>query len=194
MLDDSIESRAAKLRQTIQLLSSASETLITQWEKTATTETQPTPRAGFQLPSHAEYEAEKTVKAALGTIEALACSAEIRLLEVSLCYVESRALHIVLNHHVPEILARQGHDGVHIDELGKATGLEKHKLSKLPCNSFVRREKAMNRLTGYQLAFYVFWLRPTSSKRSSQTISQTTGSPKHTWRMMACKTWRSWGE
>jgi hypothetical protein len=188
MLDDSIDTRAAKLRKTIELLSSASETLITEWKKTGTTDTQSTPRAvGFQLPSHAEYEAEQIVKAALGTIEALACSAEIRALEVNIRYVESRALHIALNHHVPEILAEQGQDGVHVDELGMATGLEKNKLGKPHCNLFAPRKNTGNQLTGYQLAFCVFWLRTTSFKRSSRTISRTTEFLKHTSKMKACK-------
>jgi hypothetical protein len=132
MSKDSTAIRAAKLRKSIQLLSSAAETLISEWEKTsADNGSEASPMLGFRLPSHAEHEAEQTVKAALGTIEEVSCSPEIRLLEVGIAHFDSRALYIAAKHNIPHLLQVNGEKGVHVDDLAVSTGIEKRKLSRL---------------------------------------------------------------
>ncbi|KAH8647766.1 S-adenosyl-L-methionine-dependent methyltransferase [Xylariales sp. PMI_506] len=116
--------RATDLRKAIALLTAAAETLIEEWVASPQTETE-------GLPTRPGYEAERTVKAALGTIEELACNPGMRLMELGSAYLESRALHIAAKHRIPELVAANGDKGVHIDQLARSTGIEKGKLSRI---------------------------------------------------------------
>ncbi|KAI0125360.1 putative O-methyltransferase [Xylariales sp. AK1849] len=147
--------RTEKLRRAVQLLSAASEDLISEWDKSSASDAGSSNPEGFVLPSHAGYEAEQIIKAALGTIEELTCSPEMRILEVGSSYLEARALHIVAKHRIPERVAANGEKGVHVDELAASTGLERGKLGRilrLLASEHIFREITPNRFTNNRIS------------------------------------------
>ncbi|KAI1823254.1 S-adenosyl-L-methionine-dependent methyltransferase [Xylaria intraflava] len=124
-------SRAAdieKLRKIVSLVTQASEAVIAEWENgTATEETS----EGVQLPSHAVFNAQRTLSAAAGSVEELVSDPSTRLVTFSTQFFESRALHIVAEHRIPDILDRHGHGGAHVSVVAKEVGIEEKKLSRV---------------------------------------------------------------
>ncbi|KAI1499394.1 O-methyltransferase [Biscogniauxia marginata] len=120
--------RIKKLRSVASILASSCEALIAEWEKIPD-DSFPHDAAG--LPSHEAYNAELTIKAALGSIEELTSNPPIRLMEVSWSFLNARCLHIATELRIADILARGGDDGVSIDALSEEVGIENHKLVRL---------------------------------------------------------------
>ncbi|KAJ8133353.1 hypothetical protein O1611_g274 [Lasiodiplodia mahajangana] len=83
------------------------------------------------LPAKPLFDAQRTLLAAAGLLTELVSQPQDRLLEVSSQYFEARALHIVADKRVPDILAKSGDEGVDIKTLAAAVGIESRKLSRL---------------------------------------------------------------
>jgi hypothetical protein len=119
-----------KLRKLVSLITQASDAVIAEWERDTATDDE-TPGSA-QLPSHALFNAQRTLQAAAGSIEELVSDPSTRLLSLSTQYFESRALHIAAEHRVPDILERFRHDGgAHVSFIAKETGIEEQKLCML---------------------------------------------------------------
>ncbi|KAI0103343.1 S-adenosyl-L-methionine-dependent methyltransferase [Nemania sp. FL0031] len=83
------------------------------------------------LPAKPLFDAQRTLLAAAGLLTELVSEPQNRLLEVSSQYFEARALHIVADKRVPDILAKSGNEGVDIKTLASTVGIESRKLSRL---------------------------------------------------------------
>lgn len=77
------------------------------------------------------FDAQRSLLAAAGLITELISEPQNRLLEVSSQYFEARALHIVADARVPDIIARNGGDGVSVKQLAAEIGIEERKLSRV---------------------------------------------------------------
>ncbi|KAI0885554.1 putative O-methyltransferase [Annulohypoxylon maeteangense] len=127
---DDVSSRATALRQVVKLIQDASETLISEWENPAP-DAVPASETSFAIPGRQAYDAQRTIIAALGSVEELVAEPHLRLVDFAELYFEVRALHIALQHDIAILLAKGGADGVPVEELAKATGLDRQKLSRL---------------------------------------------------------------
>ena len=107
----------AKLIQLRELLNSALSTLIASSgdEKDA-------------LPPKAVFDAQRTVLSAAGMLTELVSTPSNRLLEVSTQYFESRALHIVAEKRIPDMLAGADEKGVSVKKLAEQAGCDALKL------------------------------------------------------------------
>ncbi|EWC44896.1 hypothetical protein DRE_00955 [Drechslerella stenobrocha 248] len=97
------------------------------------------------LPSHALFEAQKTLLSAAGMITELVSDPSGRVIEVALQHYESRSMHIAASLRIPEILAEHGNAGCGIDTLATRVGIESRKLSRVMrclCSAHVFRETA----------------------------------------------------
>lgn len=124
----SVQAKAERLRAAVKLLAEASEVIINEWEKE---EKNPisNPSDGSPLRSHELYDASRTMLGAMGVCGELVQEPRARLIELSLQYYESRALHIAAEARVADILQEGDHkEGVSIDELSRRTGVKAHKL------------------------------------------------------------------
>ena len=81
-----------------------------------------------KLPDQQLFDAQKILLSASGLITELISSPSSRLLEVSSQYFESRALHIVADKRIPDILAKAGDEGVHVVALAQEVQIESRKL------------------------------------------------------------------
>jgi len=82
------------------------------------------------LPGQQLFDAQKILLSASGLITELISSPSSRLLEVSSQYYESRALHIVADKRIPDILAKAGDEGVDVVTLAQEVQIESRKLCK----------------------------------------------------------------
>jgi len=82
------------------------------------------------LSSNERFNAQRAILAAAGSLTELFSDPSSRLLEVSSQYFEARALHIVANQRIPDILAKGGEKGVDLLELASSVGIETKKLGK----------------------------------------------------------------
>ena len=121
----------AQLREILSLLSTAVETIASEWELHSN-EGLLNGEAGYTASSasHTKYNAVKTVLAAVGSLESLVVEPHVRLISLSTSYTIARALHIAAERNVAELLARAGDDGIHATELARLTGIEEKKLCK----------------------------------------------------------------
>lgn len=122
--------RAADLRQVVKLIQEASETLISEWENPAP-EAVPASEMNFTIPGRKAYDAQRLIIAALGSIEELVVEPHHRLVDFAEIYFEVRALHVAMEHDIAILLSKGGEDGVPVEDLAKATGLEQKKLGTL---------------------------------------------------------------
>ncbi|RYC54807.1 hypothetical protein CHU98_g11403 [Xylaria longipes] len=83
------------------------------------------------LPAKPLFDEQRTLLAAAGLLTELVSEPQNRLLEVSSQYFEARALHIVADKRIPDILAKSGDKGVDIKTLASTVGIEYRKLSRL---------------------------------------------------------------
>ncbi|KAI0512934.1 S-adenosyl-L-methionine-dependent methyltransferase [Xylaria bambusicola] len=100
--------------------------------------------AESKLPEKSLFDAQRTLLAAAGLLTELVSQPQNRLLEVSSQYFEARALHIVADKRIPDILAQSGDAGVAIISLSSAVGIEPRKLSRIMrclCSIHVFHEK-----------------------------------------------------
>ena len=79
-------------------------------------------------PSRELFDARRSLIAAAGKIVELMSEPNARLQELATQYYESRALHIVADRRVADLLAGHDEDGVSIENLADKTGIEKRKL------------------------------------------------------------------
>ncbi|KAK7745189.1 hypothetical protein SLS62_009902 [Diatrype stigma] len=129
MSDEYLPSRATNLRQAVKLLQDASEALISEWTKDPSPpDAVPASETGIALPSHAAYDAQRIITAALGSIEELVAEPHYRLMDFSYGYLGTRALHVALNNDIALLLAGAGERGVPVAELAEATGIHESKL------------------------------------------------------------------
>ncbi|KAF3926955.1 hypothetical protein ABW20_dc0107731 [Dactylellina cionopaga] len=84
------------------------------------------------LPSHALFEARKTLLSAAGMITELVSDPSERIMEISLQHYESRSMHIAASLRIPDILAEHGEAGCDIDNLAVRVGVESRKLCTSP--------------------------------------------------------------
>jgi hypothetical protein len=128
---------ASELLQVSKIISAAVHTVIDEWAK----ETQPgTASTTDILPSPALYRAQRTILAATGKLTELVSEPPNRVLEVACQYWECRALSIAAERRIPDLLAaneREGKDGVNVQALAEATGIERLKL----CTSIQRSKR-----------------------------------------------------
>lgn len=127
---DDVSSRATALRQLVKLIQDSSEILIAEWENPAP-DAIPASETTFAIPGRKAYDAQRTVIAALGSIEELVAEPHLRLVDFAELYFEVRALHIAVEHDIAILLDKGGADGVSVEDLAKSTGLEKNKLGEL---------------------------------------------------------------
>ncbi|KAI0541762.1 S-adenosyl-L-methionine-dependent methyltransferase [Xylaria digitata] len=118
--------KAEKLRQTVQLIAAASETIIDGWKREA--EGGLDTIDGIQLPTHAVYNAQRVLAAAAGSIEEIVCDPSLRILGFSSQYLESRALHIAAEHRIADVLDKQS---LHTSDIAQRIGIETGKLSRI---------------------------------------------------------------
>ncbi|OAP57195.1 hypothetical protein AYL99_07933 [Fonsecaea erecta] len=117
---------AAQLRAVLALLSVAVENLASEWESSPGDDF-----ASSSTVSHAEHDAVKVIIAALGSIESLVLDPHTRLLNLSMSYLISRALHVAAEHRLAELLARAEEGGATAGHLARTTGLEEGKLCRV---------------------------------------------------------------
>ncbi|KAI1132514.1 S-adenosyl-L-methionine-dependent methyltransferase [Nemania abortiva] len=86
---------------------------------------------GSTLPAKPLFDAQRTLLGAAGLLTELVSEPQNRVLEVSTQYFESRALHIIADKRIPDILAKSGDKGVDIKTLASAVGIEHRKLSRV---------------------------------------------------------------
>ena len=63
-------------------------------------------------------------------LQATISDPRVRLIEIGASFLEARALHIVAEKRIPDLLAKEGKDGVGIEVLAEKTGLEALKLGE----------------------------------------------------------------
>ncbi|KAI1778221.1 putative O-methyltransferase [Hypoxylon cercidicola] len=127
---EDVSSRAAALRQVVKLIQEASETLISEWESPAP-DAVPASETNFTIPGRKAYDAQRLLMAALGSIEELVVEPHHRLVDFAEMYFEARALHVAMEHDIAVLLSKGGADGVPVEDLAKATGLEQKKLARI---------------------------------------------------------------
>jgi hypothetical protein len=82
------------------------------------------------IPSTQIYNLQQTLISATAMLSSLISDPRVRLIEISAQFTESRALHIVVEKRIPDLLAKSGESGVHITAIGKSVGIEALKLGK----------------------------------------------------------------
>ncbi|KAI5861287.1 putative O-methyltransferase [Durotheca rogersii] len=130
MTYEDVSSRATALRQVVKLIQDASEALISEWEAPSPGAI-PASETSFAIPSRPAYDAQRIIIAALGSIEELVADPHRRLLDFAELYFEVRALHVAAEHNIAVLVARGGDDGVPVEDLAKATGLDESKLARI---------------------------------------------------------------
>jgi hypothetical protein len=63
-------------------------------------------------------------------LQSLVADPKVRLIEIGASFLEARALHIVAEKRIPDILAEGGESGVGIEDLAENAGLEALKLGE----------------------------------------------------------------
>lgn len=89
----------------------------------------PTPSS--PLPSTELYTLQQTLISATAMLSSLVADPSVRVIEIAAQFLEARALHVVVEKRVPDILAKAGDGGVKIEELGKVVGIDTRKLGEL---------------------------------------------------------------
>ena len=134
-----------KLLKISELLSHSVRTVIEEWSLESSKTSYSGDGAPKILPSRTLHEAQRTILAICGTLTELISERPSRIIEVACQYWESRALYIAAERRIPDRLAAAGGNGISALELGKATGIEHHKISRLLrclCSIHIFREIA----------------------------------------------------
>ena len=120
------------LLKTSELLTECVRTVIEEWSLEYSGSSS-SGSASTALPSHALHQAQRTILAICGTLTELVSEAPSRVIEVACQYWESRALYIAAERRIPDLLStpEAKKNGISVLELGKATGIEQQKLSRL---------------------------------------------------------------
>lgn len=125
----SLDERINHLRDLVRLINDASEVVIHEWQAEAK---DPNPPADASLlPSQVLYDARRTLLGACGMASDLVAEPQQRLMEVSIGYYSSRALHVAAEGRVADIIAEADTgEGVHVSEIASKTGVEHRKLGE----------------------------------------------------------------
>ncbi|KAI5926688.1 S-adenosyl-L-methionine-dependent methyltransferase [Camillea tinctor] len=83
------------------------------------------------LPPKPLHDVQRTLLSAAGMLTELVSEPQSRILEVSSQYFEARALHVVADKRVPNILAKNGDAGLAISDLASVVHIESKKLSRI---------------------------------------------------------------
>ncbi|EPT04774.1 hypothetical protein FOMPIDRAFT_1027546 [Fomitopsis schrenkii] len=126
----SLDERINHLRDLVRLINDASEVVIHEWQAEAK---DPNPPADASLlPSQVLYDARRTLLGACGMASDLVAEPQQRLMEVSIGYYSSRALHVAAEGRVADIIAEADTgEGVHVSEIASKTGVEHRKLARI---------------------------------------------------------------
>lgn len=124
-MSESTKVRIAKLRQLVALIGQTAASAIDHWE-TGTDGAEIV--EDVQLPSHGMFEAQRTLIAALGSVEELVGDPSTRLLGFAMQAFESRALHVAVEHRVADLLDKHGGEGLHITQIARHVGADQDKL------------------------------------------------------------------
>ena len=122
----SLQERTQKLLAIVDLVNSASRTVIEEWTKQAAD-----PTANERLPSWELHNARRTIIAACGSLTELVHDPRRRLMEVVTGFSESRAMHIAVELRFADILARldpTNTNGVSLETLSAEVGIHPTKL------------------------------------------------------------------
>jgi hypothetical protein len=123
-----------QLREIVSLLSAAVEKVAAEWEGQPGKDPLNGQTEGARSSvSHAEKQTVKTVLAAVGSLESLIVDPHERLLALSTSYTIARAVHIVAENNVAELLAQAGDGGLRAVDLARSTGIEEKKLCEYLC-------------------------------------------------------------
>ncbi|KAK7745653.1 hypothetical protein SLS62_009694 [Diatrype stigma] len=133
MADHQLDDESRRLLQLGSLIQSAIQDFVACKRQEVVSKTDPGRRGGEEgtLPSKALLDAQRTLLAAAGTLTELVSEPQSRLVEVGAQYWESRALHIVVDKRVPDLLSQGENGSMHIKALGDKIGIEHRKLSRL---------------------------------------------------------------
>ncbi|OCH89739.1 S-adenosyl-L-methionine-dependent methyltransferase [Obba rivulosa] len=128
----SVQERVQNLRTLIRLLVDASEVVIKEWEA----EERASPGtlddiSNTYIPSAALFNARRTVVGACGMCADLVQDPRYRLMEIGISFYASRAMRIVCDARIADILADVGSEGMSIYNISKQTGIDEHKLARI---------------------------------------------------------------
>ncbi|KAF4225477.1 hypothetical protein CNMCM8980_008650 [Aspergillus fumigatiaffinis] len=121
---------AARLLELCNLISRTARVIIDQWAAGT-----PAKSTNIALPALSNN-TQKTLPSTSDLLTELVSDLSSCLLEVSSQYNKARALHIVAELCVPDVITRKESQQVTVDELSEATRIEKWKLGKrqvIPC-------------------------------------------------------------
>jgi hypothetical protein len=128
---------AVELIESIELISKAAQTILSEWAKESEALANPTNDTQSDgprqiLPSHELYDAQRTILGATGKLTELVSEPSTRILEVATQFQESRALYIAAERRIPDILAaKDTTGGTPISEISKEAKIESRKLSRI---------------------------------------------------------------
>ncbi|KAI9674799.1 MAG: hypothetical protein M1817_001703 [Caeruleum heppii] len=125
---NAVDARAKDLLTVVDLARDAAGTVI---EESRRHNDQSAAESAVGLPSTKLYQARQTLLAVAGKLTELASDPQSRLQEISSQYFESRALHICVEHRVPDLLDDAGASGRSVESLGAQIGIEPLKLSRV---------------------------------------------------------------
>ncbi|KAI9672395.1 MAG: hypothetical protein M1817_003417 [Caeruleum heppii] len=120
---------AARLLQLVDLISASAKTVINEWAEGG--EVTVGEDGNSSLMSHEYYEAQRTILAAAGMLTEVVGHPQKRLLELSCQFFEARALQIVAEHRIPDMLAKSENRHMSAGAISAAIGIEPRKLSRL---------------------------------------------------------------
>ena len=126
--------RAKNLLRLVELVNQASQAIVKEWEREDLQSSEGTgTNQDSSLSTWDLYNARRTMIGTCGALTALVQDPQLRLLEMSMAFLESRALHIAAEHRIPDILAQacQTGGGVYIKDLSDKVEIDVHKLGKL---------------------------------------------------------------
>lgn len=136
------------LVKTSELLTQTVRDVIDEWSKEPQASGSGKPNDGGApkvLPNRKLHDAQRTILAITGTLTELVSEPPSRVIEVACQYWESRALYIAAERRIPNLLAAAGEQGLSAQGLGKLTGIESLKLSRILrtlCSIHIFREVA----------------------------------------------------
>lgn len=122
-----VDAQVKELLKATEVLNAAVKTTVEEWTTTGSEGTL-IGDTRIVLPTSSGYNAQKTILGAMGKIQELVSIPQMKLIEMSEQFYESRALHIAVEHRIADLL--EGHDaeGVPVSELARLTGLHGGKL------------------------------------------------------------------
>ncbi|KZT63930.1 S-adenosyl-L-methionine-dependent methyltransferase [Daedalea quercina L-15889] len=126
----SLAEKIETLRSLVRLINDASEVVFQEWQAELKSPS-PDPLSSL-LPSPELFEGRRSLLGACGMVSDIIAEPQQRLMEMSVGYFTSRALHIAADAHVAEILAgADPAEGMHVKEIAHKAGTEQWKLARV---------------------------------------------------------------